>query len=419
MANTNLGIAKTHLLSRKKQTVIAILGVTFGIAMFILMISFMKGTNGFIEEALLSSTPDVHLFNDNNTGQTRAIADEYYGADPKRLVILQHARPKAVRQGLTNAEQILTSLRKDPSVVVAAPVLSAQVFFSYGNSQLNGFVDGVHIMEHGRLFDLQRKMVSGSILDLKTFPNGIILGKGLAAKLNVRTGDWVTIFSPMARSMRFRVVGSFQFGVGIVDNVKAFVNLRSLQQLMGKEPSYITDIHIKLTDLDAAKERAILFSRQYGYKAEDWATANASVMATNIVRDVLTWVVSLALLIVAGFGIYNIMNMTIASKMKDIAILKAQGFTGRDIVAIFLAQCLFIGIIGALAGIVLGFGLSYLISQMPFPQSDLITLKYYPVLFEVRFYVLGMLFGMLTTVLAGWLPALKASKLDPVAILRG
>jgi lipoprotein-releasing system permease protein len=129
--------------------------------------------------------------------------------------------------------------------------------------------------------------------------------------------------------------------------------------------------------------------------------------------------VTFALLIVAGFGIYNIMSMTVANKLKDIAILGAQGFRSKDIVTIFLSQSLFIGIVGALLGLSLGFVLAYGLSKIPFPQSDLISLKYFPVLFKIKYYAWGMAFGILTTVVAGLMPSVKASKLDPVIILRG
>lgn len=419
MANTNLRIAKVHLMSRKKQTLIAILGVTFGIAMFILMISFMKGTNQFLQEAMLSSTPDIHIYNDVKTDFSVTVTDAYYKNDPKHLVILRHPKPKNVSKNLKNADLIIADLRKNKTVVAASPVFSSQVFFNYGPVQLNGIIDGVDIKEQTRMFNLPAKMVSGHPENLLHTQNGILLGQGLADKLNARMGDWVTIYTPAAQSLRFKVVGTFQFGVGLVDNIKAIVNLSSVQQLFGKDRGYITGIHVKLTDLHLAKKQAVFFAGKYGYKADDWATANSSVMATNIVRNVLTYVVSLALLIVAGFGIYNIMNMTIAGKMKDIAILKAQGYTGKDIITIFLSQSLIIGLIGAVVGIILGFILSYAISRVPFPQSDLISLKYFPVLFETKFYILGFLFGIITTFMAGLMPSVKASRLDPVAILRG
>ena len=137
-----------------------------------------------------------------------------------------------------------------------------------------------------------------------------------------------------------------------------------------------------------------------------------------MIRDTLTWVVSITLLTVAGFGIYNIMNMVISSKMKDIAILKAQGFSGKDILTIFLSQSLVIGLLGAVLGLGLGYVLSYGMSRVPFPQGEITSLKYFPVIFDTRYYLLGAGFGILTTFVAGVLPARKAGRVDPVAILR-
>ena len=162
------------------------------------------------------------------------------------------------------------------------------------------------------------------------------------------------------------------------------------------------------------------FAKKFNYKSEDWETANSSVTASNLIRDVLTYVVSITLLIVAGFGIYNIMNMAIANKMKDIAILKAQGFARKDIIQIFLSQSLIIGTLGAITGIILGWALSYMLSRTPFPaNNNFISLKFFPVIFNPLHYIFAVVFGILTTLIAGLMPSIKASKIDPVAILRG
>jgi len=99
--------------------------------------------------------------------------------------------------------------------------------------------------------------------------------------------------------------------------------------------------------------------------------------------------------------------------------LKAEGFAKKDIVQIFLSQSLIIGLIGAISGLLLGFLLSYGLSKVPWPEDEYIVIKHFPVNFDSRYYVVGMIFGILTTGLAGLLPALKASRVDPVAILRG
>jgi lipoprotein-releasing system permease protein len=122
---------------------------------------------------------------------------------------------------------------------------------------------------------------------------------------------------------------------------------------------------------------------------------------------------------VAGFGIYNILNMMIYEKMNDIAILKATGFSGGDVMRIFIYEALLIGIVGGSLGLLLGLGVSYLISISPFETQAIPTVKTFPVNFDGLYYVIGAIFALITTFFAGFLPARKASKIDPVEILRG
>src|ERR1043165_8831929 len=111
----NLDISKTHLLSRKRQTIVAVLGVTFGIAMFILMISFMQGVNKFLEDTMLQATPDIHIYNDLKTDYSQSIASEYLKRSDE-LVVVDHPKPKQILLNIKNAESIITDLKKDPDV---------------------------------------------------------------------------------------------------------------------------------------------------------------------------------------------------------------------------------------------------------------------------------------------------------------
>jgi lipoprotein-releasing system permease protein len=414
----NFMISGTQLLARKKQSLIAMLGVMFGIAMFIFMISFMKGVNKFIEDTMLAAIPDIHIYNDIRTDYTHSVAAAWLRQDPSKVIVVHHPRPSRVHLNLKDPYRIIADLKATPEVAVVSPLSSTQVFFNYGPVQLNGMLDGVDIYAEDRIFDLTKKMISGHPEDLLTTDKGILLGQGLADKLNVVRGDLITLAFPTGAVMRYRVAGTFSFGMSAVDNIKAYTTLPGVQQLLGKDHDYITDIRVRLHDLTQARTTAVLLGRKYGYKSEDWETTNPSIKTGNMIRDTLTWVVSFTLLTVAGFGIYNIMNMVISSKMKDIAILKAQGFSGKDILLIFLSQSLVIGVLGAIFGLGLGYGLSYGMSRVPFPQGEITSLKYFPVVFETRHYLLGAAFGVLTTFVAGVMPARKAGRVDPVAILR-
>ena len=262
-------------------------------------------------------------------------------------------------------------------------------------------------------------MKTGRIENLLTIDNGILLGHGLANKLNVKLGDLVTLATPNGTSMRYRVVGTFQFGIGSLDLVRTYVSLASVHQLLGKDNQYVTSINMKLKDINQATPMVKELESRYGYKVDDWETANASAMVSINIRNVMTIVVSFTLLVVAGFGIYNIMNMTIQNKLKDIAILKAQGFSGQDIRQIFLTESVTIGVIGAIMGLLLGYVMSYGVWSLPFPKNEFISITRFPVTFHWYHYMFGVVFGIFTTFVAGLMPSIKASNIDPVAILRG
>ncbi|RIV21435.1 ABC transporter permease [Fibrisoma montanum] len=408
-------IAQTHLLAKKRQTLVAMLGVTFGIAMFITMISFMQGVNQFLEDSALDASPHVRMYNEVNTQRPSLIEQ----LNPGGFNVVYHQKPKDELARLKNGLAIADRIAKEPGVLGVSPQVATQVFYNNGPIQLSGTISGVDIERENRLYTLTSRLKSGSINALRTNPDGLIMGSTLARKLNVRTGDKVTITTPGGGTRILRVVGTFGFGVGTVDNTKSYANLSTVQEILQKDPSYITDIHIKMFD----PLQALPFGRQlraeYGYYTEDWATANQAILAGEQIRNMLTYVVSITLLVVAGFGIYNIMNMTVINKIKDIAILKATGFDGKDIVAIFLLQAMFIGLSGGLLGLGIGFSLSYLLSITPFEAGDFLSIKTFPVIFSGTYYAMGLVFGVVTTVLAGYFPSRKAAKVDPVSILRG
>jgi lipoprotein-releasing system permease protein len=408
-------IAKTHLVSKPKQTLVAMLGVTFGIGMFIAMVSLMTGLNNFTEQLTMTSSPDIHIYHD--VTESRATILEGYNKGGVNFV--HHQKPKNETPKLRNALQITELLRKDNRVIGAAPSISSQVFYNFGPVQLSGNILGVDIIEENKLFDLRAKMKQGRIEDLKANHDGIIMGKGLAKKLNVQPGDRVVITTPQGYTMTLKVVGIFQMGLGAVDNIRSYANLSTVQTILQKDHLYITDINIKLKDLHQAKAIAPEFQKTFQYKAEDWETANATFLTGNIIRNILTYSVSITLLVVAGFGIYNILNMTIYNKMKDIAILKAMGFSGKDVKQIFMIQSLVIGFIGSIMGLMIGYLLSSLIASAPFNGGDFISLDHFPVNFDPKYYIIGIVFGVVTTAFAGYMPSRKASKVDPIEILRG
>jgi lipoprotein-releasing system permease protein len=203
------------------------------------------------------------------------------------------------------------------------------------------------------------------------------------------------------------------------DRFQCFATLATVQNLLVRPRSYITDIQVRLHDLALAPQVAAEYRARFGVEALDIQTANAQFDTGSAVRSLISYVVSVVLLVVAGFGIYNILNMMIYEKLDAIAILKATGFSGGDVRAIFLNLSMIIGLLGGAAGLVLGRLLAAGIGRIPFEFDAIPGVTTYPVDHDPQYYLIGIAFALATTFVAGWFPARKASRIDPVEIIRG
>lgn len=414
-----LNIAVTHLLTKKKQSIVAMLGVTFGISMFIIMISFMTGVNQFTEDLAMDNTPHIHIYKPIEIEDKKIVALEQPQTEDNWYVV-KHQRPKNELSKIKNGMAVMSRIEKMPGVRGVAPQLSTQVFYNNGPVQIPGTVFGVDVEKQAELFDLDKKMDIGELNDLLKASDVIVMGKGLAKKMGVTVGDRVSVTTPEGGNLNLKIVGIFSFGIAQLDQTQSYATLATVQKILQKDPSYVTDLNIKMLDVNAASALAGGLENQLpGLKIEDWETANQSILAGTQIRNIMTFVVCFTLLVVAGFGIYNIMNMNIINKMKDIAILKATGFQGADVTGIFMLQSVMIGIAGGFLGLIIGFFFSYLLSVTPFPAGEFFRIDTFPVNFNPVHYFIGLFFGFLTTLFAGWFPSRKAAKVDPVAIIRG
>jgi lipoprotein-releasing system permease protein len=418
MKNTVLlKIAKTHLLARKKQTAVAALGVTFGIGAFIILVSFMTGLNGLLDGLILNRTPHIRIYNEVKPSEKQPIqrSSDYKSA----YHIIHSVKPKKTKNSIYNNIPLLEVLKRDKRVKGVTPLVAARVFYVSGSTQLNGNVSGIDIQEQTRLFNFGDYVTRGEPSGLANNENGIIIGAGVAKKLSLDMGDYIQLVSTTGQIVSLKIVGFFQSGLSDIDNVQSYVNIKTAQRIQGQPKDYVTDIYVKLFDMELALPMSKEIQRNFDVNAIDIKSANAQFETGTSVRNMITYAVSVALLIVAGFGIYNILNMLIFQKMNDIAILKATGFSGKDVRNIFLYQAMMIGLAGGGLGLVVGYLVSLLISVSPFETEALPTIHTFPVNFEVRFYFIGTVFALLTTFFAGLMPARKASKIDPVEILRG
>ena len=412
-----VSIAKSLLLARWKQTLVAAVGVTFSITMFITLLGFMSGLNDLLDGLILNRTPHIRLYNDIKPSVHQPI--NLHPDFMQSHNFISSIKSESNRQAIYNSNAIATRITNDKRVIGFSPKITAQIFFNEGSIDITGSINGINYNEESRLFHFNEYITNGNAEDLDKVANSIVLGKGLANMLLVDIGDIVYISTSNGERFQLKVVGIFQSGLGDIDKTQSFTSVGTVQKILSKPNSYITELQIKLNDINMAPAMAKEYEALFETDAEDIQTANSQFETGSSVRTIISYAVGITLLIVAGFGIYNILNMMIFEKMDSIAILKATGFSGRDVQTIFLMIALSIGLFGGLLGLVFGFGLSAAIDQIPFNTPSLPTVKTYPINYNPIFYTIGIIFSLITTFLAGWFPSRKASKVDPVVIIRG
>jgi lipoprotein-releasing system permease protein len=410
-------VSESLLMARWKQTLVAAVGVMFSITMFITLLSFMSGLNDLLDGLIINRTPHVRLYNDIKPSEQQPIEQSpEFNAD---YHFIHSVKPKSSRLEIYNSGAIMQSLLKDERVLGIAPKVTAQVFYNVGSIDLTGSINGIDVEAENRLFFFSDYVTEGNFIDLKNIPNSIILGKGVAEKMLANIGDMIQITTSKGERIQLKVVGFFQSGLMDLDKVQSYCSIATTQKLLGVDNNYITDIQVKLKDLLLAPALSKEFGAKFEVEAIDIQTANSQFETGSAVRSIISYAVGITLLIVAGFGIYNILNMMIYEKMDSIAILKATGFSGRDVKYIFIGIALTIGIFGGVMGLMFGFGLSSIIDQIPFNTAALPTVTTYPINYNPKFYMIGAVFSLVTTYFAGYFPSQKASKIDPVDIIRG
>lgn len=411
-----LEIARAMMLARIKQTLIAAVGVMFSITMFVALLGFMNGLNTLLDGLILNRTPHIRFYNEIKPNPNQPI--DQSESFSQSLNVIRSIKPSTSRLAIYNSESIIQTLESDPRVLGVSPKISSQVFFNIGTIDLTGLVNGIDVDKEAQLFAFADYITEGNYEDLNQ-TNTIILGKGAADRMMASIGDVIQVTTAQGNRMQLKVVGYFQSGLGDFDNVNSYASISTVQKMLGEAPSYITDIQVKLHDFNQAPSMARELEEVFQIDADDVQTVNAQFETGTQVRNLISYAVGITLLVVSGFGIYNILNMMIYEKLDTIAILKAIGFSPQDVNRVFITIALSIGVIGGVVGLIFGYLAGLTIDQIPFETQALPTIKTFPVDYNPKYYVIGGTFSLITTYFAGYFPARKASSVDPVEIIRG
>ncbi len=409
-------VAVRYFLSHKRQSLVCIAGVTISVTMFIAMTAMMQGfTDKFIIETV-ESGGHITIHDEPREKQT-AILERVF-TDPNALLVVEGVKPRDNVKKIKNPEGLIRQIRRLPGVVDAAPVVSGDAIATYGTKTIGLSIFGVEPTRQQAVTTIGKDIVEGSFDRLKTAADGIVLGKGVADVLGARMGDIVSLSSQTGGRATAKVVGIFATGITPVDYSRCYMLLNNAQTLLDKK-NIVNEIVIRTNDYERAREYAAQIESVAGYKTESWQESNANFLKIFSVQTIITYIITGALLIVAAFGVLNILIMAVLERVNDIAILKSFGFSREDITVIYMIQGLVIGLIGAVLGVVLGKIAIETLRRIPIKMEGLVKAEGILMSEHMSLYVSAFVSAMVIVTAAAVYPARRAATYDPVEVIRG
>jgi lipoprotein-releasing system permease protein len=385
---------------------VSMLGIALGVAALIIVLSVMNGFQKEVRDRMLGVVSHIEVY-------------------------------AAGGQALPDVNLTLSQARANPQVVGAAPFIAAQALLARGEDMKGVLVRGIDPAQEHEVTDLAAGAQSAVLAQLVPGGFGVVLGSELARSMGVRTGDKVTLVAPsgqvtpagvVPRLKQMTVVGTFDSGHFEYDSTLAMVHWEDAAKIFRLEgPS---GIRLKLRDLHQARQVADELSRTLtgDLYLRDWTRQNRTWFAAVQVEKRMMFIILTLIVAVAAFNLVSTLVMTVTDKRADIAILRTLGASPASIMGIFVVQGAMVGVIGTLAGLLLGLGVAfnidvivpalehllgatflpkdiYLISRMPSDpqQADILPIA-----------VIALVMAFVATLYPSW----RASKVNPAEALR-
>lgn len=414
-----LKIALRHLRTRKRQTILATLGIMIGGGIFALMLAITAGQQEFLRSRLIDISPHLLVTSD----RLNPITSRNLLKDETGVVELSVNTPPTQRKELKPYTELVQKVeRASPLITAVAPYVQVQGVFRRGTRYQTVTVRGVDPHRERRIARLAANIHTGSLDALGRTPNGVAIGSGLARKLGIGEGSDFNFITPSGAIQSLKVVAVFTSGVANFDDRRGYINLVLAQSLRQMQRNAVTGLSVQIRDVDRASQVKDAVQRVTGYETETWEESNAQILEFQGRQRITSRLLVIFVFITAAFGIANTLVAIVLQKKEDIAVMKSFGTSRGSVVLIFMLEGLVIGALGGLLAAALGYGLAALFGTLNlFPTNNdtaFIRFDRFPVSLDPSIYLLTFALSLIMALAASIFPARRAASFIPVKIIR-
>jgi lipoprotein-releasing system permease protein len=405
-----LYIALRFLTHRKRALLLSLSGVVFGVAIFLCT---QAQTQGF-----------SRYFIESNIGSNGALVvrSRFRPRYEPLMVAAKNSKTTTGRrlyfEGITNPNEIMRVSRQFPDVISCSPVLRGTVSARAGFENATVDLYGIDPALHSQTTDILRQLIHGNFDDFRNNTSAVIIGSRLAELLQTDVGDTLQLLAPNGEYWRMNIAAIARAGIGSIDSTRMYAHAKVAQALL-QQPSGASMIIYKLRDRNRAPVLASRFETLFQHNALSWQEREESTLQLFLTLRMSVAITVSLIILLAGFGIFNVLTMSVLAKIKEIAILRSMGYRRADISAIFLWQGALIAAAGSVLGCLLGALMTWGVSHIPIRLRGLLYTNYFLVTWDWRHYAFATLLALIAVFIASYVPARRAAELPPVVTIRG
>lgn len=409
-----LFIALRYVTSNIRQSIIITLAISIGVSLIIWIPSINLSFFGDLIDKSVASAPNVTITKELDTFKKNAPKFNLFFGD-RRLLLKDQVQTR--KRNIKSYKEIIEQIKHVEQIEAMAPYVDEQGFVIRGAEERGAQIRGIIPEREIKVVDIEDDIIRGRIRDLGI--NDIVIGITLAEKLNADLGDRVTVAGPRGSSKSLKVVGIFSTGLRERDEFQVYVSLKSGQQIfnLGND---VNGIGIKIKDIYKAREVAQNLREITGLDVDSWMEENKQILdQISRFRLIITFI-NFLIIFSAASSITSVFIMLIASKSKEIGILKSMGAKNFSVMAMFVIQAISLSLIAYLIG--LGFSkllIAWYAGIVETAGETFLSTEVPEFKISVEYAVLAFFYSLFTSILASIIPSYQAAKLNPVEAING